>query len=177
MEKRNGRQSNVYGATFEARGNYNRVFQVEAGITLQRSRYANPVQWSEQLNGIRSYLRSPDTYGYFTSSLTPGSRFSASVSGIYTGTMNVPHYGLAGDPGTPEMDVLFRSPEFLEGNIKFAYIFNLKRLDTSLELSGGVNNFLNHYQDDFDTGRFRDSGFIYGPARPRTYFIGLRIFN
>jgi len=44
-----------------------------------------------------------------------------------------------------------------------------------LELSGGVQNAFNAYQDDFDTGPRRDSDYVYGPARPRTYFLGLKI--
>jgi outer membrane receptor for ferrienterochelin and colicins len=177
MEKRNGGLSNVYGGTFEARANYNRVLQVEGGITLQKSMHEEPVEWSEQLPGTTEYLRSPDAYGYFTTSWTPGSRFTASLSGIYTGTMLVPHYGLAGDPGTPEQDVLFRTPSFLDATLKLTYVINMKRLDSSLELFGGAGNLLNQYQDDFDTGRNRDSGYIYGPARPQSFFFGLRLFN
>ncbi len=177
LEKRNGGLSEVYGGTFEARANYNRLFQVEGGITLQKSRYARPVEWSEQLPGIKNYLRSPEAYGYFTTTWTPVNQFSASISGIYTGSMLIPHYGLEGDAGTPEQDILFESPDFLDMTVKLSYIFNMKRLDSSIELFAGAGNLLNQYQDDFDTGRNRDSGYVYGPARPRTVFFGLRLFN
>ena len=43
-----------------------------------------------------------------------------------------------------------------------------------VELSGGVQNLLNSYQSDFDSGADRDSTYIYGPNRPRTIFIGLK---
>jgi outer membrane receptor for ferrienterochelin and colicins len=177
LEKRNGGASNVYGATLEARLNYNRKLQVETGVTLQKSIYENPVAWSEELPGTKDYLRTPESYGYYTFTWTPGDRFSTTLSGIYTGSMLVPHYGAAEDPGTPEQDILFQSPEFLETNLKLAYTFELQRLDSSIELFGGINNMLNQYQDDFDSGKNRDSGYVYGPARPRTFFIGLRIFN
>ncbi len=177
IEKRNGGLSNVFGGTFEARANYNRLFQIEGGITLQRSMHEEPVEWSEQLPGTKDYLRSPDAYGYFTTTWTPGNRFNASLSGIYTGNMLVPHYGLAGDVGTPEQDVLFNTPEFLDVTLKLAYTINIKRVDSSVEIFGGAANLLNHYQDDFDTGRFRDSAYVYGPARPQTFFLGLRLFN
>jgi outer membrane receptor for ferrienterochelin and colicins len=36
MEKRNGGNSNVFGATFEARANFNRKLQLEAGLTIQK---------------------------------------------------------------------------------------------------------------------------------------------
>ena len=177
MEKRNGGLSNVYGATFEARTNYNRMFQMEGGFTLQKSLHEEPVAWSEQMPGTTEYLRTPEAYGYYTFSITPGNRFSASLSGIYTGTMLVPHYGLAGDRGTPEQDVLFSTPDFMEMNLKLGYIFSVNRLDSSIELFSGISNMLNHYQNDFDTGKNRDSAYIYGPAKPRTFFVGLRIFN
>jgi outer membrane receptor for ferrienterochelin and colicins len=177
MEKRNGAFSRVFGATFEIRGNYNRIFQLEGGLTIQKSSHDKPVFWSEQLPGTKQFLRTPETYGYYTFTWTPGTRFTSVLSCIYTGSMLVPHYGLAGDPDTPEKDLLFESPDFFELNLKFSYSFELNRLDSSLELFGGINNMLNHYQDDFDSGKNRDSGYIYGPAKPRHFFIGLKIYN
>lgn len=177
MEKRNGGLSNVYGTTVELRANYNRMFQVEGGFTLQKSLYDQPVAWSEQLPGITEYLRTPETYGYYTLTLTPGNRFSTSLSGVYTGTMLIPHYGLTGDSGTPEQDELIKSPAFLDINLKMGYIFNVPRMDSSVELFGGISNMLNQYQNDFDKGKNRDSNYIYGPAKPRSFFVGLRIFN
>jgi outer membrane receptor for ferrienterochelin and colicins len=177
MEKRNGGLSNIYGATFEARANYNRKFQVEGGLTLQKSLYEESVEWSEQLPGTKEYLRTPKAYGYYILTWTPGNRISISLSGVYTGPMLIPHYGLSGDPGTPEMDELFKSPGFMDVNLKLGYIFSVTRLDSSIELFGGIGNLLNQYQDDFDTGKNRDSNYIYGPAKPGSIFIGLRIFN
>ncbi len=177
MAKRNGQKSQVYGTTLEARTNYNRKFQLEGGLTIQKSLYSNPVAWSEELPGTKNYLRTPDTYGYYTFTWLPASRFQAALSGIYTGSMQIPHYGLAGDPGTPEKDTLFESPGFLDVTLRFSYQFSSQRLDSSVELFAGAANLLNDYQDQFDTGKNRDSGFVYGPAKPRTFFIGLKLFN
>ena len=99
------------------------------------------------------------------------------AAGIYTGKMLVPHYGLAGDPGTIEQDELFESPNFMETNLKLSYTVNSIRLDSSIEFFGGVGNIFNQYQNDFDSGKNRDSGYIYGPAKPRNFFIGIKIFN
>ncbi|MDD4755983.1 MAG: hypothetical protein PHG29_07870 [Prolixibacteraceae bacterium] len=74
--------------------------------------------------------------------------------------MLVPHFGLTGDSGTPENDLLFTSPGLIELNLKLAYIFELRRLDSSLELFGGSDNLLTHYQNDLDTGKNRDSGYL-----------------
>jgi outer membrane receptor for ferrienterochelin and colicins len=177
MEKRNGSKSDVYGGTFEARWNYNQRLQVESGITLQKSLYGEPVQWSGQLPGVKEYLRTPDSYGYFTMRFMPRGPFEASLSGIYTGTMKIPHYGVPGDPGTPETDELFNSPSTWDINSKLSYRFDFPRIDSSIELFGGVSNMLNDYQNNFDKGKNRDSGFVYGPAKPRTIFFGIRLFN
>ncbi|MCE4563717.1 TonB-dependent receptor [Maribellus sp. CM-23] len=177
LEKRNGGNSQVYGATLEARANFDRKLQMEAGLTLQKSTYDEPVAWSEELPGIKDYLRTPESYGYYTLSWTPGQRFSASLSGVYTGSMLVPHYGLAGDAGTPEEDVLFKSDSFLETNLKVGYTFELKRIDSSIQLFSGFSNLFDNYQDDFDSGKNRDSGFVYGPSKPRTFYFGIKLFN
>lgn len=99
LEKRNGGQSNVMGATFELRGNYNRKLQIEAGLTIQQSEYAKPVKWSEELPGTTDYLRTPNSYSYYTATWTPSTKIKVALSGIYTGSMLVHHYGLADDPG------------------------------------------------------------------------------
>lgn len=177
MEKRNGGASQVFGATLELRANYNRKIQLEGGLTVQKSQYEDVVKWSEELPGTKDYLRTPESYGYYTFTWTPSEKFKAALSGIYTGSMLIPHYGLPGDAGTPDNDILFESPDFLETNLKLSYIFNVQRLDSSVELYGGVGNIFDQYQDDFDSGKNRDSGYIYGPAKPRNVFIGLKLFN
>ncbi len=177
MEKQNGGNSRVAGSTIELRANYNRMFQAEAGITLQQSMYDNAVQWSEELPGEKKYLRTPDNYGYYTLTWTPTEKFKTTLSGIYTGAMLVPHYGVPGNIGTPENDILFESPSFMETNIKISYTVNSDRLDSSIEFFGGTGNFFNQYQSDFDSGKYRDSGYIYGPARPRNFYVGIKIFN
>lgn len=177
MEKRNGSQSQVYGGTFEGRWNYRQRLQLESGITLQKSLYGEPVQWSGQVPGVREYLRTPEAYGYYTLRFMPSGPFEASVSGIYTGTMKIPHYGLPGDPGTPENDILFESPSTWDINTKLSYRFDFPRIDSGIELFGGVSNLLNNYQNDFDKGKYRDSNYVYGPSKPRTLFFGIRLYN
>lgn len=177
MQKQNGGQSHVLGSTLELRANYNRKLQAEAGITLQQSLYENPVQWSEELPGTEEFLRTPNAYGYYTLTWTPGEKFKTTLSGIYTGQMLVPHYGVPGNTGTPQNDILFESPDFMETNLKISYTINSKRLDSSIEFFGGAGNMFNQYQNDFDSGKYRDSGYIYGPAKPRNFYVGIKIFN
>jgi len=174
LEKRNGSSSTVKGITIELRGNYREKYQLEAGITLQQSLFDDPVEWSADIPGTRDFLRSPSSYGYYTLTLTPLEPFNFSLSGVYTGPMKVPHF--AGATGITE-DVLFISPHFFETNIRLSYVFSIKEINQDLEFFTGIQNVFNQFQDDFDTGKDRDSGYIYGPARPRTFFIGLKFGN
>lgn len=177
MQKSNGGSSQVLGTTLELRANFNRKIQAESGITLQKSHYENAVAWSEELPGTKDYLRTPESYGYFTLTWSPGEKFRSVLSGVYTGSMLVPHYGVPGSAGNIANDILFESPSFFETNIKISYTVNAARLDSSVEFFGGVGNIFNQYQNDFDSGKYRDSGYIYGPAEPRNFYIGIRIFN
>ncbi|WP_068473441.1 TonB-dependent receptor [Saccharicrinis aurantiacus] len=175
LEKRNGDGSTVQGGTFELRANYNRRVQLEGGLTLQTSKYDSEVFWSEDYPGTTDYLRTPEQYGYYTLTYTPRNRIKAALSGVYTGSMLVPHYGVPGDAGTPEMDELVKTSSFFENNIKVSYDWDWLEKGISIEVFGGVQNIFNQYQNDFDTGKNRDSGYIYGPSRPRTIFIGLKL--
>jgi outer membrane receptor for ferrienterochelin and colicins len=173
-EKRNGSGAAVQGGTVELRGNLNKKMQLEAGFTLQTSLYDEAVEYIEGVDPRREFLRTPNHYGYMTYSLTPGDRFNASLSGVYTGPMELVHYA-----GAPEqsVDEYVTSGSFFEFGLKLGYTFKMNVLDSGLELFGGVKNFTNAYQDDFDTGKNRDSGYIYGPAMPRTFYIGLRLYS
>ena len=68
--------------------------QLQAGATIQRSRYKEAVTWSEtnpDLPATEKMFRTPDVYGYFTSTFTPVKRLAISFTGTYTGTMLVQH--------------------------------------------------------------------------------------
>lgn len=172
FEKRNGSGALVQGGTLELRGNYNKQTQLEMGFTIQTSRYDEAVENIEGEEPVSDFLRSPNQYGYLTWALTPGERFTASLTGVYTGPMMLVHY--AGSP-EQQMDEYVTTASFYEINLKLAYTFKLDKIDSGLEVFCGVKNLSNAYQSDFDTGKNRDSGYIYGPATPRTYFIGLRL--
>ena len=45
----------------------------------------------------------------------------------------------------------------------------------NLQINAGIQNIFNAYQDDFDKGADRDSGYIYGPSLPRSFFAGVKI--
>ena len=45
----------------------------------------------------------------------------------------------------------------------------------SLQLNAGVQNILNSFQTDFDSGADRDSGYMYGPTLPRAFFFDVKL--
>ena len=170
--KKNGGGSTVQGMTLEGRLNFNKYIELDLGVTIQKSEYDNPVQWSSELEGTKEYLRTPNNYGFYTLEISPIKRFSISLSGIYTGNMLVPHYG--GAPGVPKDEVI-TSQLFFDQGIKLSFEIPIKSIKQGLQLYTGYKNLFNAYQNDFDIGRYRDSNFVYGPARPRTFFFGVRL--
>ncbi len=174
FEKRNGSGAVVQGGTLELRVNYNRKAQLEAGFTLQTSKFDEPVENIEGLEPRREFMRTPEKYGYLTLILTPTKKINASVSGIYTGPMELVHFA-----GAPEQaaDAYVTSNSFTELNFKLGYTFFFEQIDSGIEIFGGVKNLTNTYQNDFDSGKNRDSNYIYGPATPRAVYLGLRLMS
>ena len=173
----NGSGAKVYGSTLEGKIVWRNKVQIQAGITVQRSLYDEPEEWSadkEHLTDAERYsdkiLHTPNLYGYFTASYTPVKPFTIAFNGNYTGRMYVPHL-MSEVNGTA--DVLVKSPDFFELGVKLSYDFRLTTAMT-LQLNLGIQNLFDSYQNDFDKGATRDSGYIYGPGTPRTYYAGAK---
>ena len=168
-ERRNGAGSKVYGLTLEGKLAYLSYLQLQAGFTYQNSRLDKAEKWSDTAPTQRKIFRAPDTYGYFTATYTPIKPLNIALSGTYTGPMYVQH--LAGV--IPE-DRIEKTKRFYDIGTKISYDFSVLSA-TTLQLNIGVDNIFNSYQNDFDKGKDRDSNYIYGPAKPRSYFAGLKL--
>ena len=170
LERRNGSDAVVKGFNLEGKIAPHKSVQLQFGATLQNSKYDEPVAWSKDpdVEACRKLLRSPDQYGYATLNLLPFKNFSAALSGTYTGSMYVGH-----SAGYIEKDVLEKTDSFFDATIKLAYDIKVGRGYT-IQFNIGMQNVFDSYQNDFDKGEFRNSGYIYGPGLPRTYFAGLK---
>ena len=168
MERRNGSGATVGGVNLEGKMTYSWM-QIQAGATIQRSRYKEPEQWSENAEAQKRMFRTPDVYGYLTSTFTPVKRLSLALTGTYTGSMLVQH-----NAGYIEADRDDETPDFLDMSVKVAYDIPIYKTVT-LQVNAGVKNIFNSYQNDFDKGKDRDAGYIYGPGLPRSYFFGCKI--
>ena len=91
------------------------------------------------------------------------------LTGTYTGSMLVEHHA-----GMLESNVTTETRDFWDMGIKAAYDFKVYR-SFSLQLNAGVQNMFNSFQNDFDSGADRDSGYIYGPTLPRNFFFGIKL--
>lgn len=177
ITKRNGDGAAVSGVNLEANIAFGSNFVLQSGATIQTALYDSEEElWapevpSENLQTTTTdrLLRTPNTYGYFSLVYNLNEALALSYSGVITGSMNVPHVI---DLET-EQTIIKTTPTFFENNLKVAYTVH-KEKHYKVELFGGVQNIFNSYQDDFDKGANRDAGYIYGPIRPRTFFMGLK---
>ena len=170
-ERYNGSGATVRGFNVEGRAAFTRWFELQAGVTLQQSRYKEPEFWSEdaEVPPVRRMFRTPDAYGYFTASFKPVRNFTADLSGTCTGSMLVQHMAGSG----VAQDVAVSTPSFFDMNIRLSYDVRIYK-EITMQLYGGVQNLFNAYQKDFDKGVDRDSGYIYGPSLPRSWFVGAK---
>ena len=166
-ERRNGSGAKVMGINLEGKLAYMSLVQLQAGITLQKSRYDEPEQWSETAPEEKRMFRTPDFYGYFTATYNPIKPLSIALSGTYTGEMLVQHVMEAGDEAV-------KTPDFFDMNVKISYDFKLYG-SSVLQVNAGCQNIFNSFQKDFDRGADRDSGYMYGPTLPRSCYAGIKL--
>lgn len=159
----------VMGLTLEGKLAYRNLFQFQAGLTLQQSHYDEAHEWNPEAPKVKKMMRTPNTYGYFTATYTPIKPLSVTLSGTYTGSMLVPH-----EAGVIEKPMTVMTKKFADIGLKAAYDFKLYK-SINLQVNAGVQNIFNSYQNDFDKGPDRDSGYIYGPSLPRSFFAGVKI--
>lgn len=173
-EMRNGEGAYVAGSNMEVSLAPSSSYSFSAGATIQRSVYreAQELFEGDEEDGpvfTKNFVRAPNVYGYLNSNWKVTHDFTLDVTGVYTGSMIAPHVVKDND-----FIQLKNTPEFFELNLRLGYTFRIRN-HFNLEVSGGVQNMFNSFQRDFDTGPERDSDYVYGPTRPRTFFFGLKI--
>lgn len=170
-ERRNGSGANVMGVTFEGKLAYKQLMQLQAGVTMQRSKYNEPEKWSEDdaVPAETRMFRTPDVYGYLTATLNPLKRLEVAVTGTYTGEMLVQH--LAGYIAADRAEL---TPDFFDVNLKLNYCVPISGT-VDFDFSVGAMNVFDQYQSDFDQGKDRDSGYMYGPGMPRSFVAGVKM--
>ena len=168
-ERHNESGARVFGGNLEGKVAYKNLLQVQMGVTVQKSRYKESRSWGEGVESTRAMFRTPDLHGYMTASYNLFKELTLALTGTYTGSMLVEHHA-----GMIEKNMTVRTPDFWDMGLKAAY--NLKLYENfNLQVNAGVQNILNSFQNDFDSGADRDSVYMYGPTLPRTFFMGLKL--
>lgn len=172
FEKQNGQGATVQGATFELRANYDKRIQLESGLTAQTSMFDKRVQYIQNLEGIREFIRTPRNYGFATLSMFYDKKIRFNINYIYTGMMMIPHFSGAENQ---LIDEIFQSSPYSELSLRISYKIDLNKSKSAIKTYFGIKNIFNSYQNNFDIGKNRDSNFIFGPSQPRTFFAGIKL--
>ena len=158
----------VVGVNLELNYVPNSNLKIKAGYTIQKSEYEEAQEFDE-----KSFFRTPDNYGFYTIDWEATDTWCIIGTGTFTGKMLVPYFGPT--INNPEEGELRKSRNFFDAGLKITKTIKFKH--NNLEISTGMKNIFNSYQDDFDSGIYRDPGYIYGPMNPRTIYFGLKFGN
>jgi outer membrane receptor for ferrienterochelin and colicins len=163
MERINGSGARVYGISAVAGLILGRRLTLSFGWTLQNSLLDEP----EPEFNSKQFFRTPRVYGYASLEYKNEYLFNADLSLDHTGSMKVPHYA-----GYILSDCLERTEPFWVVNLK---IHRKVRMNSRawFNFFGGIFNLFDSYQKDLDLGADRDSGYVYGPAKPRRFYAGM----
>lgn len=162
FERINGAGSRVYGFSLDFGFVLGANLSLATGWTIQRSQLDEP----EPEFNSKEFFRTPNSYGYFNMSYENEKLFNIDLSGEYTGSMKAPHY-----TGYIDEDRLETTPCFWIVNLSLRKPITIKET-YKVSLFIGANNILNSYQKDLDKGMDRDSGYVYGPAKPSSFYAG-----
>ncbi|MNJ86045.1 Vitamin B12 transporter BtuB precursor [compost metagenome] len=167
----NGSNAKVSGASESIRVRWDKFLQVDVNMTYQESRFTEAQQWSLEVEPLKAFLRTPNLYGSSTVSIFPEGKWSGSVNAVYTGSMLVPHFG-----GAPEVtqDEILHTRSFWDIGFRAEHAIHIHKFEQTVRIGAGVQNLFDSYQSDFDTTKYRDSNFVYGPSRPRTVFVDVK---
>jgi len=157
--------SSIYGMELNFGYGIAEFFQIEAGVVEQRARFDDP---DPDFNS-KDYFSTPDRYGsvsfvYFNR--TVGDFFIASR---FESGSKLPHYA-----GYIAEDRLENTPAWGIIDLSYSRDFTINSSEhCKWNLSTGIRNLTNRYQDDLDRTINRDSGYLWGPRTPRTFFLSL----
>ena len=118
-ERRNGSGAKVLGLSMEGKMAYLSLFQLQAGVTLQQSRYENRKSGAKRYRPRRRFSVHRIPMGTLRQRIRRSS-LSHYLSGTYTGSMLVQHMA-----GYIDKDVAVNTRDFFDMGVKVAYDFKL----------------------------------------------------
>ena len=169
LERVNESGAYVGGVNIEAMIGKGEDFSVQSGLTLQRSRYLEPMEWSPEVPAQKKMFNAPDVYGYLTIQGKINRHLTASANGTWTGPMLIRHYA-----GFIPTDTQVMTSSFLDCSARIARHFHLSN-HTRMDVSLSCKNILDQHQKDIDVGAEKDSQYLYGPVLPRSFYLGVKL--
>lgn len=126
QEMRNGAGSKVYGSNIELSVAPSSKFSVQAGGTIQRSKFNEEqiiFEGETAADNVvtKRYMRTPNMYGYLNTNIKATKQFAIDVTGVYTGKMLVPHVQESGQMLVKE------ARDFAELNLRLGYTVAIKK--------------------------------------------------
>src|SRR5690606_16117438 len=96
QEMRNGSRSRVYGSNIELSVAPSNMLSIQAGGTIQRSRYSEEqviFEGEDPADDIVTtrYMRTPNTYGYLNTNIKATKQLAVEPTSVYMRSMFVPH--------------------------------------------------------------------------------------
>lgn len=139
----------------------NTALELQLGWVFQTAEFDEPQDFDET-----AFFRTPESYGVFQGRYTNPDLLDVFVGVRFMGEEKVPHYaGFIAD------DRLETTPTFTVIDLSLQ-----KRIDVGSDtvlMTVGGKNVTDEYQEDVDQGPDRDTGYLYGPRFPRTWFATL----
>lgn len=153
----------VYGGEFNIGYKTQKRFETQIGYVHQKSLFDD----AEDDFGRKEFFRTPDDYAVWKTTFKMPKDVDVFIGAKYTGSMLVPHYA-----GFIPADRLEKTDSFLTWDISLSKTIPVS--GNQMKVIAGVKNLTDAYQDDLDQGALRDSGYVYGPRFPRTWYAGLK---
>lgn len=133
-------------------------FEAQLGWVVQTGEYDDPQDFGET-----GFFRLPESYGVMQVRYTNPNLVDVFLGARFLGEEKVPHYaGFIAD------DRLETTDTFTV--IDLSVTRRLPLASDILSLTVGARNITDDYQDDFDSGPDRDTGYLYGPRMPRIWY-------
>lgn len=163
VERVNTDGTSVFGVEWDMSYRFNERWTANAGLAYTHSRFDEEI---EVFTGVFSdrYNKSPDWSGVFQLSYDNPDLVDAFFALKWTGPMEV---------ASNTNSSIENSSDFFVLNLGLSRTFALSN-DVDMTLQVGVNNLLDQYQDDLESGAGRDNDYVYGPRYPRSFTVGAR---
>ncbi len=165
IDRVNTAGSTVLGVEWDAAYRFNSHLSMNAGLAYSRARFDE----ADPDRGTRRYNKTPDWSGVLQMVYNNEEWIDGFLAVKWTGDMVADRL----DSVVPGVNPIEPTPDFLVVDLGVSKSFEFEAFELTLRAS--VNNLLDEFQNDLETGPSRDPGYIYGPRYPRTWTLGARV--